>query len=137
MGLKTITSDLASKVIMEYAEEVSWKEEFLAGNTEKITAPPPEFEWTREAKTRIEKVPAGYMRECTQTMIEQHARSKGVRAITLEIANEGIEQAKVTMEEAMKDPSKMEEILSKLMPKKPQGNGQATNSPDTVKPAAG
>ncbi len=137
MGIKTITADFASKVIMEYAEEVSWKDELLGGNAEKIAAPPPEFEWTREAKTRIEKVPAGYMRECTQTMIEQHARSKGVRAITLEIANEGIEQAKATMEEAMKNPSKMDEILSKLMPKKPQGNGQATANPDAVKPAAG
>jgi len=112
---------------MEYASEVSWKDELLAGNEEKIMAPAPEFEWTRDAKGRLERVPPGYMRDCTQGMIEQHARSKGVRAITLEIANEGIEQAKATMEEAMKNPAKMEEILSKFMPKKAE----------PVKPSAG
>jgi predicted N-formylglutamate amidohydrolase len=60
------------------------------------------------------------MRDCTKGMVEQHARSKGVRAITIEICNEGIELAKASMEEAMKNPAKMEEILAKFMPKKPE-----------------
>jgi hypothetical protein len=119
MGLKTITTEFTSKVIMEYASEVSWKDELLAGDAEeKLAAPAPEFEWTRDANQRIERVPPGYMRDCTKGMVEQHARSKGVRAITLDICNEGIEQAKASMEEAMKNPAKMEEILSKFMPKK-------------------
>ena len=135
-GIKTITADFTGKIIMEYADEVSWKDELLGANEEKIKAPAPEFEWTRDAKTRLEKVPPGYMRDCTQTMIENHARSKGVKAITLEIADEGIEQAKATMEDAVKDPSKMQEILDKLMPKKSQGNGQATAQTSSTKPAA-
>jgi len=119
MGLKTITTEFTSKVIMEYASEVSWKDELLAGDAEeKLAAPAPEFEWTRDANQRIERVPPGYMRDCTKGMVEQHARSKGVRAITLDICNEGIEQAKASMEEAMKNPAKMEEILAKFMLKK-------------------
>ncbi|NIO84903.1 MAG: hypothetical protein GTN53_30700, partial [Candidatus Aminicenantes bacterium] len=50
MGIKTITADFAGKIIMEYADEVSWKDELLGENEEKITAPTAEFEWTREAK---------------------------------------------------------------------------------------
>jgi nucleotide-binding universal stress UspA family protein len=119
MGLKTITTEFASKVIMEYASEVSWKDELLAGDAEeKLAAPAPEFEWTRDAVQRIERVPAGYMRDCTKGMVETHARERGVRAITLEVCNEGIEKAKAAMEDAMKNPAKMEEILAKFMPKK-------------------
>ena len=75
------------------------------------------------------------MRDCTQTMVENHARSKGVKAITLDIANEGIDQAKATMEEAVKDPAKMQEILDKLMPKKSGGNGKGAEQTSATKPA--
>lgn len=137
MGIKTITAGFAGKIIIEYANEGSWKEEMLGSNEEKITAPPPEFEWTRDAKLRLEKAPVGFMRDCTQTMIENHARSIGVNAITLEIADEGIEQAKTTMEEAVKDPSKMDEILRNLIPNKTSnGNGQAVASSATSKSSA-
>lgn len=70
--------------------------------------------WTAEAIQRLEKVPAGYMRDCTRGMIEKHAEKLGVGDVTLEIADAGIEDGKRTMEEAMKDPSKMNEILAQL-----------------------
>ena len=138
MGIKTITAGFAGKIIMEYANEGSWKEEILGNNEEKITAPSPEFEWTRDAKIRLEKAPAGFMRDCTRTMIENHARTKRVTAITLEIADEGMEQAKTTMEEAVKDPSKMDEILRSLIPnKQSNGNGQPVVPSPTSQSSAG
>ncbi len=116
MGLRTITSEFAMKVIKEYAEEVAWKDELLAAiPKEETVAGPGGLEWTRDARERLEKVPTGYMRDCTQSLIEQHARSKGAIAITLQIANEGIESAKTQMEEAMKHPEKLQEIVGRLM----------------------
>lgn len=70
--------------------------------------------WTAEAIQRLEKVPPGYMRDCTKGMIVQHAEKLGTGEITLDIANIGIEEGKRTMEEAMKDPAKMNEILAKF-----------------------
>ncbi len=65
-------------------------------------------------------------------MVENHARAKGIKAITLEIANEGIDQAKVAMEEAVKDPAKMQEILNKLMPKKSQEAAPTATQPSST-----
>jgi hypothetical protein len=128
MGLKTITSEFANRVIMEYAEQVSWKDELLASQKKGEAKPTSEFEWTLEAKQRLERVPEGYMRDCTISLIEQHARGLGTTAITLEVANEGIEKAKTTMEEAMKNPAQLQEIVSKLM----AGKGAQNASKDSM-----
>ncbi len=125
MGLRTITSEFANRVILEYADQVSWKDELLATQSQTAgnEAAKPEFEWTLEAKQRVERVPEGYMRDCTVSLIEQHARGLGSTAITVEIANEGIEKAKTTMEEAMKNPAQLQEIVSKLL----AGKGSPTS----------
>jgi hypothetical protein len=70
--------------------------------------------WTPDAIQRLEKVPSGYMRDCTRGMIEQHAQKLGADTISLEIANAGIEEGKRTMEEAMKNPAVLNEILAKF-----------------------
>ena len=41
------------------------------------------------------------MRDCTKALIQKHADKIGVTVITLDVANEGIEQAKGYMQEAM------------------------------------
>jgi len=60
------------------------------------------YTWTQEAQSRLERAPEGFMRECTRALIEKHADKIGVTAITAEVANEGIEQAKDYMADAMK-----------------------------------
>jgi nucleotide-binding universal stress UspA family protein len=60
------------------------------------------YTWTPEAQSRLERAPEGFMRECTRALIEKHADKIGVTAITAEVANEGIEQAKDYMADAMK-----------------------------------
>ena len=42
------------------------------------------------------------MRECTKALILRHAEKIGAKTITLEVANEGIEESKKYMEEALK-----------------------------------
>jgi hypothetical protein len=73
-----------------------------------------DFNWTSDAVVRLERVPAGYMRECTRGMVEQKARALSATTITLEIANAGIEEGKRTMEEAVRDPQKLSEIMSRF-----------------------
>jgi len=53
------------------------------------------------------------MRDCTKALILKHAEKVGATTITLEVANEGIEQAKGTMEEAMKT-GNLKDILERL-----------------------
>jgi nucleotide-binding universal stress UspA family protein len=70
--------------------------------------------WTPEAIARLEKVPMGYMRDCTRGIIEQHARKIGTDTVTIEVANVGIEESKRAMEEAMKNPAALNEMLAKF-----------------------
>ncbi len=67
---------------------------------EPATASP--YTWSPDAQARLERAPEGFMRECTRALIEKHADKIGVTAITVEVANEGIEQAKDYMADAMK-----------------------------------
>lgn len=60
------------------------------------------YTWTADAQTRLERAPEGFMRDCTRALIQKHADKIGTTVITLEVANEGINQAKRYMEEAMK-----------------------------------
>ncbi|MGR3219475.1 MAG: rubredoxin-like domain-containing protein, partial [Candidatus Anammoxibacter sp.] len=56
-----------------------------------------DFEWTEDAKKRIENVPAGFMRNMTMKRIERYAKDKGVDTITLEIANDGLSESRSMM----------------------------------------
>ncbi|HLB02119.1 MAG TPA: universal stress protein [Nitrospiria bacterium] len=135
MGLRTITSEFASKVILEYAEQVSWKDELLGSQKKQDPAKPASgFEWTLEARQRLERVPEGYMRDCTVSLVEQHAKGLGITAISLEIANQGIEKSKATMEEAMKNPAQLQEIVTKLLAGKEKQNAPADSMANAQKP---
>lgn len=60
------------------------------------------YTWTPDAQGRLDRAPEGFMRECTKALIEKHADKIGTTVITLEVATEGIEQAKGYMADAMK-----------------------------------
>nr|MBA2486977.1 PCP reductase family protein [Nitrospira sp.] len=60
------------------------------------------YTWTPDAQVRLDRAPEGFMRECTKALIEKHADKIGTTVITLEVATEGIEQAKGYMADAMK-----------------------------------
>ena len=75
---------------------------------------PSPYSWTPEAQQRLERVPVGFMRDCTRALIQKHADKIGATTITLEVANQGIEQAKGTMEEAMKT-GNLKDIIESLI----------------------
>jgi hypothetical protein len=60
------------------------------------------YTWTDEAQARLDRAPEGFMRDCTRALILKHAEKIGATLITIEVADEGIEQAKGYMAEAMK-----------------------------------
>jgi nucleotide-binding universal stress UspA family protein len=65
-------------------------------------AKPDPYTWSVEAQARLDRAPEGFMRDCTKALIVKHAEKIGVTHITIEVANEGVEQAKGYMAEAMK-----------------------------------
>ncbi|HXZ24873.1 MAG TPA: universal stress protein UspA, partial [Nitrospiria bacterium] len=108
LGVRTITRELAGQVIDEYLEVPG-----MASNGERQGQHA--CEWTADAQARLERVPPGFMRDCTKAMIEKHARSIKASTITLDVANAGIDQARTTMEEAMKNPGQLDQIVKNLM----------------------
>jgi hypothetical protein len=76
-------------------------------------APASPYTWSPDAQSRLERAPEGFMRECTRALIEKHADKIGVTAITVEVATEGIEQAKDYMADAMKTGS-LKDMIANL-----------------------
>lgn len=131
LGMTTITLEYASPMIKEAAAEnyepifankgtgvSSQAEALLSGTnggngtghangaqaatgTATATEPAP-YVWTAEAQARLERAPEGFMRDCTKALILKHAEKIGTKTITIEVANEGIEDSKKYMEEALK-----------------------------------
>ena len=120
LGMTTITLEYASPMIDEAANEdytpiFANKESAEEQPAPQTSEPAPDspYQWEPEALTRLERAPEGFMRDCTRALIIKHAEKLGTTHITIEVANEGIEQAKHTMEEAMKS-GNVKEIIAKL-----------------------
>ena len=60
-----------------------------------------EFTWTPEAMARLNRVPAGFMRDMTREEIERVARERGATTIDLALCEEGIGHARNTMNEVI------------------------------------
>lgn len=126
LGMTTITLEFAAPMIKEAAAEEYTP---LFANKGTGTAPGVQatlaadpgngetaeggYTWSPEAQQRLERVPEGFMRDCTRALIQKHADKLGTSTITLDVANEGIEQAKTTMEEAMKT-GNLKDIIARL-----------------------
>ncbi len=82
------------------------------------------YTWEAEALKRLERAPEGFMRDCTRALIVKHAEKLGTTVITLEVANEGIQQAKQTMEEAMKS-GNVKDIVARLTGTEAQSEAQS------------
>ena len=140
LGMTTITLEYAAPMIKEAAAEDYTP---IFANKGAATAPaaeaeraaaeaaseqggngasPSPYTWTSEAQQRLERVPAGFMRDCTRALIHKHADKLGTTSITLEVANQGIEHAKGTMEEAMKT-GNLKDIVQRLTGAEKAGSG--------------
>ncbi|MGH7313493.1 MAG: rubredoxin-like domain-containing protein, partial [Candidatus Rokuibacteriota bacterium] len=59
------------------------------------------FTWTEEATARLNRVPAGFMRDMTREEIEKVATAKGVGTVDLAVCEEGIGHARQLMNEVI------------------------------------
>jgi nucleotide-binding universal stress UspA family protein len=59
------------------------------------------FAWTEEATARLNRVPAGFMRDMTREEVERVASEKGVSTIDLAVCEEGLGHARETMNEVI------------------------------------
>jgi Proto-chlorophyllide reductase 57 kD subunit len=59
------------------------------------------FAWTEDAAARLDRVPAGFMRDMTREEIERVAADKGATTIDLALCEEGIGHARQTMNEVI------------------------------------
>ena len=59
------------------------------------------FAWTDEASTRLLRVPFGFMRDRTQTGIEEIAREQGKTTIDLKLVEAGLELGRKRMREML------------------------------------
>ena len=59
------------------------------------------LQWTDEAMERLTLVPAGFMRNITQTRIEQRAQEAGISQVTLDFAAQVIEDGRSLANEVL------------------------------------
>jgi hypothetical protein len=59
------------------------------------------FTWTPDARSRLDRVPAGFMRDMTREEVEKVARDMGATTIDLPLCEEGIGHARETMNEVI------------------------------------
>jgi len=108
--IPVITKELAFPLIEETVGRdrlgAGW--ETLIANTKfepaslaEVTNPTGEFTWTEDAVARLNRVPAGFMRDMTRDEVEKVARSRQVGIIDLDLCEEGIGQARQTMNEVI------------------------------------
>ena len=60
------------------------------------------FDWTADAAERMLQVPHGFMRDRTQTRVEELATEREVTSIDLQLVEDGVEAGRVMMEEMVK-----------------------------------
>jgi nucleotide-binding universal stress UspA family protein len=72
-----------------------------------------DFNWSKEAVGRLERVPKGFMRDNTQGRVMAYAESNNIKDISLEVCEEGIRQSVKIMEEAMASGASLEDFLPK------------------------
>ena len=77
------------------------KTRFAAAEAPAPAAAPGRFAWTPDAVARLDRVPAGFMRDMTREEVEKVAAEKGVTTIDLAVCEEGIGHARETMNEVI------------------------------------
>ena len=127
--IATISRAFASKIVNEKAvkEDVNGNGNGKNGNangdgaTKTIqevmeygaASDPKDFDWSKEALERLERVPKGFMRDNTQNRVMGYAKMNGIKEISLEVCEKGIAESVKLMEDAIKNGATLEDFLPK------------------------
>ncbi|MGH7411842.1 MAG: universal stress protein [Candidatus Methylomirabilis sp.] len=121
--LQAITKELVAAVIEEDGDRqrlTPLVRSAAAGATVSQNDP---FAWTEEAVVRLNRVPAGFMRDITKSRIEAVAKERGAELIDLELVEAGIEVGKKIMNEVVANYGKGEVEQAAIRARYP-GNGE-------------
>ena len=72
-----------------------------------------DFNWSKEATGRLEKVPKGFMRDNTQGRVMAYAQSNNIKDISIDVCEEGIRQSVKIMEDAIANGASLDDFLPK------------------------
>ena len=122
--ISAISVAFASKVVNEKAikENIDGKGKTNGnGNPKTIqevmefggTFEPEDFNWSKEALERLERVPKGFMRDNTQTRVMGYAGANNIKEISLEVCEKGIAESVKLMEDAIANGAGLEDFLPK------------------------
>jgi nucleotide-binding universal stress UspA family protein len=108
--IPVITKELAFPLIEETVgrdklgagwETLIANTKFAPATLEDVSVPAGAFTWTEDAVARLNRVPAGFMRDMTRDEVERVARDRQVGVIDLVLCEEGIGHARHTMNEVI------------------------------------
>ncbi len=113
--LSVITKEFALPIIEDTVGEGGFRETGVPPEVEGRVEENQAIPWTEEATTRLQRVPAGFMREMARARIEALAAERGEKVVTLALCEEGIGASRDTMNEV---------IAEYVRNKKPYGTGE-------------
>ncbi|MDE0184652.1 MAG: universal stress protein [Candidatus Poribacteria bacterium] len=110
--IDTITNEFAMRIVNESMDDASAiredAPELRAVSQARGTADPAQgeafespFEWTTDARERLNLVPAGFMRNITKSRVEQRAQEAALETINLEFAAQVIEDGRSLANEVL------------------------------------
>lgn len=108
--ITTITLPYVNKILNEKIVPENGKSEGNGGYASKPLESA-DFLWTQEATARLERIPAGFMRDNTVKRVLEYASSINTREITLVVAEAGIEESKKMMAAAVANGATLEDFL--------------------------
>ncbi len=112
--LRAITKELAAAVIEEDADAKRLTPLVRTAVAEVTVKPNGGFTWSEDAVARLNRVPAGFMRDITRSRIEAVAKERGALLIDLELVEAGIEIGKMIMNEVVSDYGKGEAQIAAI-----------------------
>ncbi len=72
-----------------------------------------DFNWSKEATERLERVPKGFMRDNTEIRVMGYAGANDIKDISLEVCEKGIAESVKLMEEAIANGAGLDDFLPK------------------------
>lgn len=99
--LQAITKELVAAVIDDDADRQSLTPLVRSAAGTATEKQNDAFTWTEDAVVRLNRVPAGFMRDITKSRVEAVARERGAQLIDLELVEAGVEVGKKIMNEVV------------------------------------
>ncbi len=106
-GLLTGLDDATRRNVELRAEKLAHRETggtVTAGIVRRVSGSPTEPRWSDAARERIERVPAGFMRDRSRERVLEHARHEGLTEITLGACEAALARAREAMMSMMAEP---------------------------------